>query len=444
MGMIKTLKLGGTSVGSAANMRRVADIVVSEGARLTVLSAMSGTTDALVRISGAARGGDRETVRETVEMLREKYSTCIDELLGDHRPAARDRMEETLALIANETFTYRGEVSDKLILAQGELLTSAIFCFHMQELGYRAVLLTSPEFMHTDPEGKPDTGRLSGELTRLVTQTDAEIYYIAQGFICTDAAGQVSNLGRGGSDYSAALMGVAIGSDEVQIWTDIDGMHNNDPRVVERTFPIRRMSFDEAAELAYFGAKILHPATIQPCKEAGINVRLKNSMEPQAEGTLISDAEDNAMDFHAIAAKDGITVVRIASARMLMAYGFLRKVFEVFEKYRTPVDMITTSEVEVSLTIDSTCHLDEIIRELSPFGTVEVERDNTIVCIVGCIDYQHVGLAARIFDGVREVPLKMISYGANHRSMAILVATEHNKQTLQALNDRLFDSGCCR
>ena len=215
-------------------------------------------------------------------------------------------------------------------------------------------------------------------------------------------------------------------------------MHNNDPRVVENTFPIRRMSFDEAAELAYFGAKILHPLTIQPCKEAGINVRLKNSMEPEAEGTLISADEDNAMDFHAVAAKDGITVVRITSARMLMAYGFLRKVFEVFEKYKTPVDMITTSEVEVSLTIDSTCHLEEIIRDLTPFCTAEVVHDNTIVCIVGCIDAHHPGLAARIFEGLKEIPIQMISYGANHRSMAILVATQYKKQTLQALNDHLF------
>lgn len=437
--MVKTLKFGGTSVGSAANMRRVAGIIVSEGARLTVLSAMSGTTDALVKISTAAKEEDNDTAKATMAMLREKYTTCITELLGTHRDAALDRMEGALATIANELFTYRGEVSDKLILAQGELLTSAIFCYHMQELGHRAVLLTSPEFMHTDPEGKPDTARLAQELKSRVTDTDPDIYYIAQGFICTDSAGHISNLGRGGSDYSAALMGVAIGSDEVQIWTDIDGMHNNDPRVVDNTFPIRRMSFDEAAELAYFGAKILHPLTIQPCKEAGINVRLKNSMEPEAEGTLISDGEDNAMDFHAVAAKDGITVVRITSARMLMAYGFLRKVFEVFEKYKTPVDMITTSEVEVSLTIDSTCHLEEIIRDLTPFCTVEVVHDNTIVCIVGCIDTQHPGLAARIFDGLKEIPIQMISYGANHRSMTILVATQYKKQTLQALNDHLFN-----
>lgn len=436
--MIKTLKFGGTSVGSAANMRRVVQIIQDEGSRLTVLSAMSGTTDALVKISSAAATGDAQTIKETIEMLRSKYTGCIEELLTANREAAISKMESCFTTISNDTFTYRGAESDRLILAQGELLTSAIFCLHLQEIGLRAVLLNSPDFMHTDHEGKPDTCRLRAELTRLVADTDADIYYVAQGFICLDASGTINNLGRGGSDYSAALMGVAIGSDEVQIWTDIDGMHNNDPRIVENTFPIRRMSFDEAAELAYFGAKILHPSTIQPCKEAGINVRLKNSMEPSAEGTLISDSEQNNIDFHAVAAKDGITVVRITSARMLMAYGFLRKVFEVFEKYKTPVDMITTAEVEVSLTIDSTCNLENIIRDLRPFGTIEVERDNTIVCVVGCIDRHHVGLVAKVFDAIREVPIRMVSYGANHRSMALLIDTKDKKQTLQALNDKLF------
>lgn len=437
--MIKTLKFGGTSVGSAANMRRVADIIQSEGARLTVLSAMSGTTDGLVRIATAVKGGDTETAKEVLKTLRAKYTECVKELLDVNQQTGLAKMEAGMTTIANEIFTYRGEISDKLILAQGELMTSAIFCLYLQETGKKAVLLNSPDFMRTDSDGKPDVTLLKSKMGELVT--DADTYYVAQGFICTDYNGNISNLGRGGSDYSAALMGVAIGSDEVQIWTDIDGMHNNDPRFVDKTFPIRRMSFDEAAELAYFGAKILHPATIQPCKEAGINVRLKNSMEPQAEGTLISSDEENSMDFHAIAAKDGITVVRIRSARMLMAYGFLRKVFEVFEKYRTPVDMITTSEVEVSLTIDCTTNLEEIIRDLTPFGTIEVDRDNTIVCIVGCIGHGNVGMAARIFTGVREIPIKMISYGANHRSLHILVSMDNKKQTLQALNDHLFQNG---
>lgn len=437
--MIKTLKFGGTSVGSAANMRRVADIITSEKGRLTVLSAMSGTTDALVKISIAAKENDAQTANQALAMLREKYTTCIEELLTENRELAREKMKACQEIIAGEIAVYRGELSDKLIQAQGELLTSAIFCYHMQETGRKAVLLNSPDFMRTDKNGKVNTTLLKKEMTRLVTQTEPDIYYVAQGFICTDAEGFISNLGRGGSDYSAALMGVAIEADEVQIWTDIDGMHNNDPRYVENTHPIRKMSFDEAAELAYFGAKILHPSTIQPCQKAGINVRLKNSMEPQAPGTLITSEEDNTSDFHAVAAKDGITVIRIKSARMLMAYGFLRKVFQVFEKYKTPVDMITTSEVEVSLTIDSTCKLEEIIRDLEPFGHIEVDRDNTIVCIVGCIGQQQVGLAARIFNGLKQVPIKMISYGANHRSMAILISTEDKKNTLQALNDHLFD-----
>ncbi len=435
--MIKTLKFGGTSVGSAENMRRVAQIIVSEGGRLTVLSAMSGTTDTLVSISSAASRGDSETVRAGIDLLREKYTTCINLLLNSRLDEALQALERSFTVLSNETFTYRGEVSDRLMLAQGELLTSAIFCLYMQEAGHRAVLIHSPEVMRTDYDHKPDTIHLKQSLQSRMN--DPEAYYIAQGFICTDAAGQINNLGRGGSDYSASLMGVAIGAAEVQIWTDIDGMHNNDPRIVDKTRPIRHMSFDEAAELAYFGAKILHPATIQPCKEAGISVRLKNSISPSDEGTLISDTKEDESDFHAIAAKDGITVVRISSARMLMAYGFMRKVFEVFEKYKTPVDMITTSEVDVSLTIDNTRFLQEITRELAPFGTIEVSSNNTIICIVGRLGDDHTGMAARIFGALKQVPIRMISYGANHRSIALLVTTEYKVQALQSLNDHLFE-----
>lgn len=436
--MIKSLKFGGTSVGSAENMKKVSAIVTSEPARLTVLSAMSGTTDALVKISKAALAGESEIIGQTLVMLLDKYSTCIEALLVQNRETALDKMRCTISLIKKEALSYRGESSDKSILAQGELLTSAIFCFHMQELGHKAVLLNAPDFMHTNADGLVDTVRLKGELSKLISSANKDIFFITQGFICTNSVGQLDNLGRGGSDYSAALMGVAIESNEVQIWTDIDGMHNNDPRFVDKTFPIRHMSFDEAAELAYFGAKILHPSTIQPCKEAGVDVRLKNTMNPSAEGTLISNSEDSILDFHAIAAKDNITLVRITSARMLMAYGFLRKVFEVFEKYRTPIDMITTSEVAVSLTIDSTCHLDEIVSELKEFGVIEVEYNNSIICVVGRIEYDHAGLAARVFNSMNEIPVRMISYGASHRSMALLIDTNNKRRTLQSLNDNLF------
>lgn len=421
--MIKTLKFGGTSVGSAENMRKVAEVITSENSRLTVLSAMSGTTDGLVKIASTS---EQAIKVETLEMLRNKYSTCIKDLLLEPSNALA-KMESTFTMIAQLE-------SEKKILAQGELLTTYIFVQFLTQLGYKTELLNAPDFMTTDEQGKVDLTKLRTALANLRDDT----YYITQGFICTNHLGKIDNLGRGGSDYSAALMGVAIGSQEVQIWTDIDGMHNNDPRFVDKTYPIRRMSFDEAAELAYFGAKILHPSTILPCKEANIDVRLKNTLDPQAEGTLITHSQDSELDFHAVAAKDNITLIRITSARMLMAYGFLRKVFEVFEKWRTPIDMITTSEVAVSLTIDSTCHLTEIVEELAELGHIEVEQNNSIICVVGRIEYDQAGLAARLFAAVEEIPVKMISYGASHRSMALLISTENKRHTLQSLSNNLF------
>ena len=436
--MIKVLKFGGTSVGSAENMQKVARIVEREGAKITVLSAMSGTTDALVRIVKlAGESAPADQVEEVLSMLTDKYTTCIEQLLRDHKEAALKLMNDAWAIIRQEVAEFRPYTSERMIIARGELLTSAVFTYYLQELGMRAELLHAPGFMHTDAESKVDTRVLKEKLS-VLTAGDGDIYYVTQGFICSNADGGIDNLGRGGSDYSAALMGAAVGAGEVQIWTDIDGMHNNDPRFVENTYPIRRMSFDEAAELAYFGAKILHPATIQPCKDLDIPVLLKNTMDPDAPGTTISHEEDTQHDFHAVAAKDGITVIRIYSTRMLMAYGFLRKVFEIFEEHKTPIDMITTSEVAVSLTIDSDCHLEEIVRELQTLGTIEIERNNTIICIVGHMDHSQTGLAARIMESVANVPIRMISYGASHRSIAMLVATKYKKEILQSINDRLF------
>lgn len=434
--MIKVLKFGGTSVGSAENMKRVAEIVRHEPARITVLSAMSGTTDALVKIVAAASEGNESVVKEQLAMLTEKYTNCINGVLTTRREQALERLEAAFALIRQEVAGFTAYTSERTIIAQGELVTSAIFTLYMNEIGLKAVCLHSPDFMVTDEEEKVDTCRLRKALASVAADTDT--FYVAQGFISTNSRGEMDNLGRGGSDYSAALMGAAIDAAEVQIWTDIDGMHNNDPRFVERTYPIRNMSFDEAAELAYFGAKILHPATIQPCKDKGISVMLKNTLDPKAPGTTISDRDDDTKSFHAVAAKDGITVIRIHSTRMLMAYGFLRKVFEVFEQYRTPIDMITTSEVAVSLTIDNDKRLDQIVAELGKLGTIEIERNNSIVCVVGRMEHADAGLAARVFTSLQSVPIKMISYGASHRSMAMLIDTEYKKRTLQALNDGLF------
>ena len=435
--MIKVLKFGGTSVGSAANMKKVAEVVRHERARITVLSAMSGTTDALVKIVAAAAAGDRDTVESQLAMLTDKYTTCIDGVLGAHREEALGRMKAAFELIRSEVGAFREYTSERTIIAQGELLTSAIFTLYLNETGMKAVCLNSPDFMVTDEDGKVDTCRLREALAPVAA--DQDTFYVAQGFICTNNRSEIDNLGRGGSDYSAALMGAAIDAGQVQIWTDIDGMHNNDPRFVDHTYPIRTMSFCEAAELAYFGAKILHPSTIQPCQDHGIPVLLKNTMDPDAPGTTISDADESTQSFHAVAAKDGITVIRIYSARMLMAYGFLRKVFEVFEQYRTPIDMITTSEVAVSLTIDNDAHIDRIVEELAPLGKIEIERDNSIVCVVGRIEHTDTGLAARVFDGLKQVPIKMISYGASHHSITMLINTQDKKQTLQYLNDYLFN-----
>lgn len=434
--MIKVLKFGGTSVGSAGNMKRVAEIVRRQPARITVLSAMSGTTDALVKIAAAAADGDTETIERQLAMLTEKYTACIDGLLASHREKATERMRSAFDTIRREAAAFEEYRSERIVIAQGELLTSAIFTLYLNECGMKAVCLHSPDFMVTDSEEKVDTERIRRALAAVAA--DPDTYYVAQGFICTNARGEIDNLGRGGSDYSAALMGAAVDAAEVQIWTDIDGMHNNDPRFVEHTHPIRNMSFDEAAELAYFGAKILHPATIQPCKDHGIPVLLKNTMDPDAPGTTISDRDDDSKSFHAVAAKDGITVIRIHSARMLMAYGFLRKVFEIFEQYRTPIDMITTSEVAVSLTVDNDAHIDDIVRELGALGSIEIERNNSIVCVVGRMEHSDAGLAASVFHSIRNIPIKMISYGASHRSMAMLIETEYKQRTLQSLNDGLF------
>lgn len=417
--MKKVLKFGGTSVGSASNMRQVAQIIKGEGARLTVLSAMSGTTDAFVNL-------DKSNRQPTLAFIKDKYTKCVDELLSD-KAASLSKIDTVLDIIATSN-------CDNEIVAQGELLTTFIFTQYLNEAGMKSVLINAPDFMKTDAEGMVNTTALKA----VQESISDDIYYVTQGFICTNSEGKISNLGRGGSDYSAALFGVAIEAKEVQIWTDIDGMHNGDPRFVEGTRPIKRMSFDEAAELAYFGAKILHPATVLPCKDAGVDVRLKNTLDPKADGTLIGSNDESAMNFHAVAAKDNITILRITSARMLMAYGFLRKVFEVFEKYKTPIDMITTSEVAVALTIDNTTELDKISAELSEFGTIEIEQSNSIVCVVGRMDFDHSGLAARIFKAVENIPIKMISYGASHRSMSLLIDTKDKKATLQSLNNFLF------
>ncbi len=435
--MSRVLKFGGTSVGSAINMRMVGSIIQREDSKVTVLSAMSGTTDSLVKICQASQNG--EDISQIIQILTDKYIGCVEELLTSNLDAAKDKIKECFDNITALSKDYKPS-HEGIILSQGELLTTALFTMYLSEQGLKAELIDILSYMRVDEQGQVDTAYLRSSLEALLSSHDSDTYFITQGFICRGADGNVTNLGRGGSDYSAALIGAAIACEQVQIWTDIDGMHNNDPRFVEGTYPIRKMNFTEAAELAYFGAKILHPSTIQPCKESGISVRLKSTMDPDAEGTLITSDEDDSQKFHAVAAKDGITVIRICSARMLMAYGFLRKVFEVFETYKTPIDMITTSEVAVSLTIDNNTHLDEIVAELSKFGTIDVERNCTIICVVGSFHRGQTGLAAKITSSLESIPLRMISYGASNYSVAMLVNAEHKVTALRLLNKTLFEN----
>ena len=436
---MKVLKFGGTSVGSAQRMKDVAKLITGER-NIVVLSAMSGTTNSLVEISDYLYKKNPDGANEVINKLAQKYYGHIEELYStdEYKQKAKELIKHHFDHIRTFTKDLFTLFEEKVVLAQGELISTGMMNLYLNECGINSVLIPALDYMRTDKNAEPDPVYIKEKLIKLLDgHKDADLF-ITQGYICRNAYGEIDNLQRGGSDYSASLIGAAIGAEEIQIWTDIDGMHNNDPRFVDNTRPIRTMSFDEAAELAYFGAKILHPATIQPCKDHGIAVLLKNTMDPEAPGTTISNRDDDTKSFHAVAAKDGITVIRIHSARMLMAYGFLRKVFEIFEQYRTPIDMITTSEVAVSLTVDNDSHIDEIVRDLSALGSIEIERGNSIVCVVGRMEHGDAGLAARVFECVRGVPIKMISYGASHRSLAILIDTEHKKRTLQCLNDGLF------
>lgn len=438
--VMKVLKFGGTSVGSPENMRMVMKIITDGEQKLVVLSAMSGTTNSLVEISKHLYNHDKAGAKEIINGLRSKYDKVIDELYTEVRfkqegTAVIDSVFETLEELTRIEFSEAGE---KIALAQGELISTQLFTLMMKENGYDTELLPALDFMRIDEERAADMEAIETLLSEIMAGTRKADYYITQGFICRDPEGRIDNLERGGSDYTASLIGAAMNSEEVQIWTDIDGFHNNDPRFVENTRKIDQLSFNEAAELAYFGAKILHPQTISPARVKNIPVRLKNTMNPADSGTLITTVSDGS-GIKAVAAKDGITAIKIRSGRMLMAYGFLKRVFEVFERYKTPIDMISTSEVAVSLTIDNTRYLNEIREELLQFGEVEIDREMSIVCIVGDIIREETGFASRVFNALDGIPIRMISYGGSRFNISVLVPTTHKKSTLQTLSDRLLN-----
>ncbi|NML41467.1 aspartate kinase [Chitinophaga sp. G-6-1-13] len=437
---MKVLKFGGTSVGKPERMHSVAQLITADNdQKIVVLSALSGTTNALVEISQSLSEGKKAQAKQQIDKLESHYRTFCDELVKQEagRASAKaiiDEHFEFLNIILKISFN---EALNKDILAQGELLSTRLFCVSLEEAGVPAVLLPALDFMSIDEYEEPEIPKIKIKLGNLINQHKGQKLFITQGYICRNAKGEVDNLKRGGSDYSASLIGAAIQAEEIQIWTDIDGMHNNDPRVVKKTFPIDQLSFDEAAELAYFGAKILHPASIWPAQHFNIPVKLLNTMQPEAKGTIITEMP-NGNGAKAIAAKDGIIAIKIKSSRMLLAYGFLRKIFEVFEKYRTPIDMITTSEVAVSLTIDSETHLDQILKELQPFGTVELDHHQTIVSIVGNEVAATPSIITKLFDAIEGIPLRMISYGGSRHNISILVNGQFKEKTLQVLNKGLF------
>jgi aspartate kinase len=437
---MKIMKFGGTSVGRPERMHQVSQLITAgDEPTITVLSALSGTTNALVQISDALAHSDRSEAKRLIDALEAHYNTFIHNLATTEASlleakAIVSEHFEFLNIILRISFS---EALNKDILAQGELLSTKLFSVYLTEKGIDHVLLPALEFMTIDSYDEPQIGSIRVKLSQLLSTYSDKKLFITQGYICRNARGEVDNLKRGGSDYSASLIAAAINASVCEIWTDIDGMHNNDPRIC-KTVPVEQLSFEEAAELAYFGAKILHPASIWPAQHYKIPVKLLNTMEPSAKGTIIVE-EAGSTGVKAVAAKDGIIAINIRSSRMLLAYGFLRKVFEVFEKYRTSIDMVTTSEVAVSVTIDSAVNLADIIRELEPFGAITVEENFTIVSVVGNEIAETKDVLVKLFDSIKDVPVRMVSYGGSRHNISLLVASAAKVQTLQALNKGLFN-----
>ena len=436
---MKVMKFGGTSVGSPSRMKDVVELVRSRGRNIVVLSAMSGTTNTLVTVTDYLRGGNRMGAAETLTSLKNKYSGVIEELFSSS--LQKEKGKRIVDGIFNDLFSYTPEnlteSGEKEILSKGELLSTNLVTLYMEELGIKAVLLPALSFMRKNSDGEPDSDYIKQNLLAALEANPNAKIFLTQGFICRDINGNVDNLERGGSDYTASLIGAAVGAEEIEIWTDIDGMHNNDPRFVENTSPVSELHFDEAAELAYFGAKILHPTCVLPAKYANIPVRLLNTMDPDAPGTLIFNALPNRA-IKAVAAKDGITAIKIQSSRMLLAYGFLRKIFEIFEVYHTPIDMIVTSEVGVSVTIDNEHKLNDILEELRKLGTVTVDRDMVIICVVGDLEWQNRGFEAEVVNALKDVPVRMISYGGSNYNISLLIKASDKVRALKLLSSHLF------
>ena len=435
------MKFGGTSVGSAERIKSVARLTSSyEGKKMVVLSAMSGTTNSLLEIADYLTKRNTDAAHEKINLLEKKYNKVASELFSsaEFREQGEALLREHFSYIRSFTRDLFTANEVKCVVAQGELLSTSLFDLYCHETGIDSMLIPALNFMRIDRDQEPDQFYIKENLNRELEKYPSNLFFITQGFICRNAFGEIDNLKRGGSDYSASLIGVALNARDIQIWTDIDGFHENDPRFVKTTHPIAELSFDEAAELAYFGAKILHPSTILPAKVAGIPVIIKNTLNPEAAGTTITD-KVSGKGIKAIAAKDGITAIRVKSGRMLLAYGFLRKVFEIFEIYKTSIDMITTSEISVSVTIDSTEQLPRIIDDLKHYGSVETDPDQTIISAVGEGIAEGSDAAQSVFAALSGIPIRMISFGGSQHNISILIPSSFKKQALNALSAHLFN-----
>ena len=439
---MKVMKFGGTSVGSPDRMKDVCKLVTASGQQVfVVLSAMSGTTNSLLEISNYLYKKNTDGANEVINRLEVKYNEHVDQLFStdEWKKTTRDFLHEIFDYLRSFTKELFTSFEEKNIVAQGEIMSTNMVVNYMKEQGINATLLSALDFMRTDKNAEPDARYIKEKLNAVMAANEGSQIYITQGFICRNAYGEIDNLQRGGSDYTASLIGAAINAEEIQIWTDIDGMHNNDPRIVDNTAPVHQLQFEEAAELAYFGAKILHPTCVQPAKYAGIPVRLLNTMDPEAEGTTISNSTERGK-IKAVAAKDNITAIKIKSSRMLLATGFLRKVFEIFESNQTAIDMVCTSEVGVSMSIDNDSHLDEIVDELKKYGTVTVDRDMCIICVVGDLDWSNIGFETLATEALKDIPVRMISYGGSNYNISFLIKESDKKRALQNLSDTLFNN----
>ena len=437
---MKVMKFGGTSVGSPKNIKHVASLITESGEpTFVVLSAMSGTTNTLLEISNYLYKKNSDGANEVINNLERTYMQHVEELFttDEYKQKTITFLQSEFAYMRSFTKDIFTSFEEKSIVAQGEIMSTNMMLNYLEEIGIKAILISALDFMRTDKNSEPDAQYIKEKLTNIMADNEGYQIYLTQGFICRNAYGETDILLRGGSDFTASLIGVALQAEEIQIWTDIDGMHNNDPRFVEGTDAIRQLNFEEAAELAYFGAKILHPTCVQPAKYSGVPVRLKDTMDPQAPGTII----DNVLikgKIKAVAAKDNITAIKIKSSRMLLATGFLRKVFEIFESYQTPIDMVATSEVGVSMSIDNIEHLNAIVDELKKYGTVTVDEDMCIVCVVGDLDWSNLGFETLVLEAMKDIPVRMISYGGSNYNISFLIKESDKQKALQNLSNVLF------